>query len=127
MSNFFSKTTDECLKELNSSMEGLKSDKCAELLNSVGENTLNEKEKKSTISVFFDQFKDFLVIILIAAAVISALTGNLESTIVIVVVICINAILGTIQHVKAEQSLDSLKALSSPNKCPEWYETKLTL
>ena len=115
MSNFFSKTTDECLKELNSSMEGLKSDKCAELLNSVGENTLNEKEKKSTISVFFDQFKDFLVIILIAAAVISALTGNLESTIVIVAVICINAILGTIQHVKAEQSLDSLKALSSPN------------
>lgn len=115
MSNFFSKTADECLKELNSSMEGLKSDKCVELLNSVGENTLNEKEKKSTMSVFFDQFKDFLVIILIAAAVISALTGNLESTIVIVVVICINAILGTIQHVKAEQSLDSLKALSSPN------------
>lgn len=115
MSNFFSKTADECLKELNSSMEGLDSGRCNELLNSVGENILNEKKKKSIWSVFFDQFRDFLVIILIAAAVISALTGNLESTIVIITVICINAILGTVQYVKAGQSLESLKALSSPN------------
>ena len=86
MSNFFSKTTDECLKELNSSMEGLKSNQCAELLNSVGENILNEKQKKSIWSVFFDQFKDFLVIILIVAAIISALTGNIESTIVFITV-----------------------------------------
>ena len=115
MSNFFSKTTDECLKELNTSIEGLSSDKAAEILNSVGENILNEKDKKSLWSVFIDQFKDFLVIILIIAAIISALTGNLESTIVIIAVITINAILGTVQYVKAEQSLDSLKALSAPN------------
>ncbi|WP_154826333.1 cation-translocating P-type ATPase [Clostridium butyricum] len=115
MNNFFSKTTDECLKELNSSMKGLSKEKCTDLLNSVGENILNEKEKKSIWSVFIEQFKDFLVIILIAAAIISALTGNLESTIVIIAVILINAVLGTVQYVKAEQSLDSLKALSSPN------------
>lgn len=115
MNNFFSKTTDECLKELNSSMEGLSKEKCTDLLNSVGENILNEKEKKSIWSVFIEQFKDFLVIILIAAAIISALTGNLESTIVIIAVILINAVLGTVQYVKAEQSLDSLKALSAPN------------
>ena len=115
MNNFFNKTSDECLKELNSSMEGLSSQKAAELLNSIGENVLNEKEKKSLLSVFIDQFKDFLVIILIIAAAISALTGDFESTIVIIAVITINAVLGTVQYVKAEQSLDSLKALSAPN------------
>ena len=86
MSNFFSKTTDESLKELNSSLEGLSSNKATELLNTVGENILNEKEKKSMWSIFFDQFKDFLVIILIIAAIISAVTGNMESTIVIIAV-----------------------------------------
>ena len=115
MNNFFNKSTDECLKALNSSMEGLSGKQCAELLESVGENVLNEKEKKGIWSVFIDQFKDFLVLILIAAAVISALTGNVESTIVIGAVICINAVLGTVQYLKAEQSLDSLKALSSPS------------
>ena len=60
------------------------------------------------------QFLDLLVIILIAAAVISLATGNYESTIVILVVIILNAILGTVQHFKAEKSLQSLKALSSP-------------
>ncbi|MBE6071474.1 MAG: cation-translocating P-type ATPase [Clostridium butyricum] len=115
MSNFFSKTTDESLKELNSSPEGLSKDKASELLNTIGENILNEKEKKSIFSIFIDQFKDFLVIILIIAAIISAVTGNIESTIVIIAVITMNSILGTVQYVKAEQSLDSLKALSSPN------------
>lgn len=115
MSNFFNKSTNECLKALNSSIEGLSGKQSTELLESVGENILNEKEKKSIWSVFIDQFKDFLVLILIASAVISALTGNMESTIVIGAVICINAVLGTVQYLKAEQSLDSLKALSSPS------------
>ena len=61
-----------------------------------------------------NSLKTFLVIILIIAAVISAFLGELESTIVIMVVVILNAILGTVQHVKAEQSLNSLKALSSP-------------
>ncbi len=67
------------------------------------------------MQVFLSQFKDLLVIILIIAAVISAATGNLESTLVIFAVIILNAILGTVQHFKAEASLDSLKALSSPS------------
>lgn len=114
MNNYFNKTTDECLNELNSSMEGLSSKKAEEILSSEGENTLKEKEQKSLFSVFLDQFKDVLVIILIVAAIISAITGNVESTIVIIAVILINAVLGTVQYVKAEQSLDSLKALSAP-------------
>ncbi|WP_439795039.1 cation-translocating P-type ATPase, partial [Thomasclavelia cocleata] len=62
-----------------------------------------------------EQFKDFLVIILISAALISGFLGDLESALVILIVITINAVLGTVQTVKAEQSLNSLKELSSPN------------
>lgn len=79
-----------------------------------GYNELEEAASKSAVLVFFEQFKDFLVLILLAAATISAFLGKLESTLVILVVVMINAILGTVQHIKAEQSLKSLKALSSP-------------
>ena len=74
-----------------------------------------EGKKKSVLAVFAEQFCDLLVVILIAAAVISMFSGNVESTIVIVAVIILNAILGTVQHEKAKKSLESLKSLSSPN------------
>ena len=64
--------------------------------------------------VFLEQFRDLLVVILMAAAVISALSKNVESTIVIFAVLILNAILGTVQYVKAEKSLESLKAMSAP-------------
>lgn len=79
-----------------------------------GYNELLEGKKKSIPRLFFEQFKDFLVIILIFAAIISGFLGDAESAIVIFVVITINAILGTVQTVKAEQSLSSLKQLSAP-------------
>lgn len=89
-------------------------EKASELLKKYGENALEEKGKKSIVRVFGEQFADLLVIILIAAAVISSLSGNIESTIVIFAVILLNALLGTIQYVKAEKSLDALKELSAP-------------
>ena len=79
-----------------------------------GFNELVEGKKKSTVQIFLEQFKDFLVIILIISAVISGILGDAESAIVIFVVITMNAILGTVQTVKAEQSLNSLKQLSAP-------------
>ena len=79
-----------------------------------GFNELVEGKKKSTMQIFMEQFKDFLVIILIISAVISGILGDAESAIVIFVVITMNAILGTVQTVKAEQSLNSLKQLSAP-------------
>ena len=79
-----------------------------------GYNELVEGKKKSTIQIFLEQFKDFLVIILIFAAIISGFLGDAESAIVIFVVITMNAILGTVQTLKAEQSLNSLKQLSAP-------------
>ena len=73
------------------------------------------EKRKSTLQVFLEQFCDLLVVILIIAALISMVSGNVESTVVILAVIILNAILGTVQHAKAEKSLDSLKSLSSPN------------
>ncbi|MGN0395820.1 MAG: cation-translocating P-type ATPase [Coprococcus sp.] len=93
---------------------GLSEERAGELLQKHGENALEEKGKKSVLRVFLEQFADLLVIILIIAAVISMISGNVESTIVIVAVIILNAILGTVQYVKAEKSLDSLKELSAP-------------
>ncbi|MDU5650329.1 MAG: cation-translocating P-type ATPase, partial [Clostridium perfringens] len=80
-----------------------------------GKNELVEGKKKSTFQVFLDQFKDMLIIILICAAAISMFLGDIESAAVIIFVLIVNATLGTIQHLKAEQSLSSLKALSSPS------------
>lgn len=79
-----------------------------------GYNELSEGKKKSVFQVFLEQFKDFLVIILIIAAVVSGFLGDAESAAVIFVVITMNAVLGTVQTVKAEQSLNGLKQLSAP-------------
>lgn len=114
MQEFYKLKASEVVTNLNTTLNGLKDDEVTKRRTEQGFNELIEQDKKSTLQVFLDQFKDFLVIILIAAAIISAFLGKLESTIVIMVVILINAILGTAQHKKAEQSLNSLKALSSP-------------
>lgn len=115
MDKFFSKSSTEVLKKFNVEMEGLNEKQVTEATEKYGYNELTEKKKKSIFVIFLEQFKDLLVGILIVAAIISMATGESESTIVIFAVIIMNAILGTIQHVKAEQSLNSLKALSSPS------------
>ena len=115
MEKFFSKTSNDVLKNFNVTKEGLTDKQVAESIEKNGYNELTEKKKKSLLLVFLEQFKDLLVVILIIAGILSIITGNVESTIVIFAVIILNAILGTVQHVKAEKSLDSLKALSSPN------------
>ena len=115
MEKFFSKASNDVLKNFNVTKEGLTDKQVAESIEKNGYNELTEKKKKSLLIVFLEQFKDLLVVILIIAGILSIITGNVESTIVIFAVIILNAILGTVQHVKAEKSLDSLKALSSPN------------
>lgn len=115
MEKFFSKASNDVLKNFNVTKEGLTDKQVAQSIEKNGYNELTEKKKKSLLLVFLEQFKDLLVVILIIAGILSIITGNVESTIVIFAVIILNAILGTVQHVKAEKSLDSLKALSSPN------------
>ncbi len=114
MTQWYSMPLEELLKEMGVTMEGLTLEQADQIRKNVGDNSLMETKKKSTLQVFLEQFKDFLVIILIAAAIISMLSGNMESTIVIIAVIFLNAVLGTIQHEKAQKSLESLKSLSSP-------------
>ena len=115
MKDWYQKDEQEILKELHVTKEGLTAGQAETLLLEKGENVLMEGKKKSVLAVFAEQFCDLLVVILIAAAVISMFSGNVESTIVIVAVIILNAVLGTVQHEKAKKSLESLKSLSSPN------------
>ena len=115
MSEWYQKTNAEVLEQLGVTTDGLSSEQAEERLKRDGKNVLAEGKKKSVFQVFLSQFADLLVLILIAAAIISMFSGNIESTIVIFAVIIMNAILGTAQHVKAEKSLDSLKSLSSPS------------
>lgn len=106
---------EELLREMNSSMNGLTAEEAKKRLEQYGYNKLQEGKRKGVLQVFAEQFADLLVIILIIAAIISALTGGLEGTIVILAVLILNAILGTVQHFKAQKSLDSLKAMAAPN------------
>ncbi len=115
MKTFYNVNPDEILKEFNSSALGLDDTQVSLNREKYGKNKLEEKEKKNLIEIFVEQFKDLLVIILILSALISAATGNMESTAVIIVVLILNAILGTVQTIKAQQSLESLKKLSSPS------------
>ena len=111
---FYDRTTDQVLDAVGASPTGLSSAEAEQRLQKFGKNALAEAKKKSVPVVFLEQFKDLLVIILIIAAIISMLSSNIESTIVIFAVLILNAILGTVQHFKAEKSLESLKAMSSP-------------
>lgn len=115
MKNYFNKTSNELFNEFNTSNDGLDSSSLDSLRNKHGFNELIESERKSLIVIFLEQFKDFIVGVLLAASIVSFAVGNKESTIVILIVLIVNALLGTIQHVKAEASLKSLKALSAPN------------
>ena len=106
---------EELFAHMKADCNGLTTVTANKILDEKGHNVISESKKKSAMAVFFEQFKDLLVIILIIAAVISMFSGNAESTAVIFAVIIMNAVLGTIQYVKAEKSLDSLKAMSAPH------------
>lgn len=115
MKQYYLQTKAKVLEELKTGSGGLSSQQAKDYLAKYGKNALIEGKKKTTLQVFLEQFKDLMVIILIIAAVISAFTGELDSTLVIIAVLILNAILGTVQHIKAEKSLESLKSLSSPS------------
>ena len=115
MKEWYQLTKEEALSRLGVTDQGLTSSQADKIRSEKGENVLAEGKRKSLLQVFAEQFCDLLVVILIIAALISMVSGNAESTVVILAVIILNAILGTVQHAKAEKSLDSLKSLSSPS------------
>lgn len=111
---YYQMRQDQVRQEVNHGQDPLSPSQVKERQEKYGPNELAEGKKKSTFQIFLEQFGDFLVIILIISAIISCILGEAESAVVILVVITMNAILGTVQTVKAEQSLNSLKKLSAP-------------
>lgn len=116
MEKLYAKDSETILKEFQTTEKGLSDKEVEKRMESFGNNALKEKKRKGILKVFFNQFKDLLVGILIVAGIISIITDNVESTLVIFVVIFLNAILGTVQYFKAEQSLEALKSLTAA-KC----------
>ena len=106
--NWYQLTKEQVLEKHGVTKDGLSSKKAEELLQKNCENVLQEGKRKAALQVFLSQFADLLVIILIIAAIISMYSGYIESTIVFFAVITLKAFLGTVQHIIADKSLDSL-------------------
>lgn len=114
MSEWHCLNEKQVLEQLNTSRSGLQETEANRRLEKYGANELEGEKRKCVLQVFAEQFRDLLVVILIAAAVISMLSDNAESAVVIVAVLILNAVLGTVQHEKAQKSLESLKSISAP-------------
>lgn len=114
MKPHYQQTPEELFFAYDSGKDGLTTQQVAEHQEKYGTNKMEQSKKKPVWVLFLEQFKDFLVIILIIAALISAVMNDIESFVVIIAVITMNAILGTVQTVKAEKSLADLKQLSAP-------------
>ena len=111
---FYNQSAQQAMQHFHSGTDGISEAQADKNREEFGANRLRETKKKSFLQVFAEQFKDLLVIILIIAAIVSMLTGSISSTVVIFLVLIMNAILGTVQYFKAQKSLEGLKKLSSP-------------
>jgi Ca2+-transporting ATPase len=109
------KTVDDVLEELNSSLRGLSSEEAEKRLLEYGPNELKEKAKKTPFMMFLDQFRDFMILVLIAAALISGFIGELSDTIAIIVIVVLNAVVGFIQEYRAEKAMAALKKMAAPS------------
>jgi len=114
MKPFYMLTKQEIFSELNTNENGISDEEAKRRLSEFGYNEFKERKTKSLFQRFLDQFKDFLVIILIVAAIISGFIGEIADSIIILFVIILNAVLGVIQENKAEKSLNALKKMASP-------------
>ena len=117
MENYYNLEIEEIEKKLNTSKEGLRDEEHNRRLEENGFNELREKKKESILSKFIEQFKDMMVIVLIIASIISGIIDlshgeGLTNTIIILAIVFVNAIIGVIQEVRAEKSLDALKKLT---------------
>ncbi|MBI4686705.1 MAG: cation-translocating P-type ATPase [Nitrospirae bacterium] len=108
------KTIEKTLEELETSLKGISSEEAERRLKEYGPNKLEEKKKRSVFMMFLDQFKDFMIIVLIAAAIISGIIGEPSDTIAIIVIVILNAAIGFIQEYRAEKAMAALKMLASP-------------
>lgn len=108
------KEVDDVIKDLGSSLQGISSEEAQKRLEEYGPNELVEKKKKTPFMMFLDQFSDFMILVLIGAAVISGFIGEISDTIAIIVIVLLNAVIGFIQEYRAEKAMSALKKMASP-------------
>jgi len=108
-------TTNEVMTRLKSSVKGLSSDQAKLCLQEYGANLIDEPDQRSLLAIFFMQFNDFMVLVLLAAAIISGVIGEPQDTIAILVIVSLNAIIGTIQEYRAERAVSALRNMSAPD------------
>lgn len=106
---------DQVLKVLKTTRDGLAPAEAARRLSGYGPNALETVKPKTMVAIFFDQFKDFMIVVLLAAAVLSGLVGEAKDTIAIVVIIILNAVIGFVQEFRSERAMEALRELSAPN------------
>src|SRR5512139_3017886 len=112
--NWHQKELKAVLAELDVSVDGLSSDEAGRRLAKYGRNELAEKGKRSLLAMVIDQFRDFMILILIAAAVVSGFLGELVDTIPILVIVLLNAVIGVFQEYRAEKAMEALKQMAAP-------------
>jgi Ca2+-transporting ATPase len=115
MMDWHQKEINEVINELRSSLHGLSQEEARGRLKEYGPNELIEKKKKTPIMIFFEQFRDFMILVLIAAAVISGLVGEISDTIAIIVIVVLNAVIGFVQEYRAEKAIAALKKIAAPS------------
>ncbi|MBZ0156042.1 MAG: HAD-IC family P-type ATPase, partial [Alphaproteobacteria bacterium] len=108
------KTADEAMGELITSPQGISPHEAVKRLQEYGPNELAEKERKSPFLLFLDQFRDLMILVLVAAALISGIIGEPADTVAIIVIVILNAVIGFIQEYRAEQAMAALKKMSAP-------------
>jgi len=119
--DFYSQTEDEVFNLLETKSEGLSEIEVNDRLELYGTNELEGTKKKSLLQKFFEQFKDLMILILLVAAGVSAMVPNAEGhrewvdALIILSVVIINAVMGVIQEAKAEQAIEALREMSTPN------------
>ncbi|MFD1455518.1 cation-translocating P-type ATPase [Levilactobacillus lanxiensis] len=112
---FYQETVTDLYQRLQTSERGLSSATAQERLTTNGHNVLNQQKTTSLVQKFFAQFKDFMIIVLLVAALIAGLTGEVVDAVIILVVVVLNAIFGVFQEAKAEEAINALKEMSAPN------------
>jgi Ca2+-transporting ATPase len=111
--NWHQKDIEDIFKELISSRSGLSETEAGERLHKYGPNVLKEKKIKTPFMMLLDQFKDFMIIVLVAAAIISGFVGELSDTIAIIVIVILNAVIGFVQEYRAEKAMAALKKMAA--------------
>ena len=115
MESFFNQSIENVVKELKSDVDnGLTKEEADKRIKEFGENQLKEKETRGILQMFFDQFKDFLILILIAASAISILVGEVKDAVIILAIVILNAVLGVFQENRASNALKALKNMAAP-------------